>query len=121
MNKGSLFCLNWHNKKFICSGSSSKETTHMLFSELDPLSLSGQVRIFKRHTPVIQQDSTKKSERNKNSNRRRRKRISISVSTSSSPESDSESLLNDDISLKSDFDSCDEDDNILDMRFSSDE
>lgn len=88
------------------------EESKTTFSEASGKSQPGQVKIAKR--PSIVQNQT-------GHNRRRRKRRGNTAS-SSDEESESESILSDDgESMNSDFDSYDEDEDYLEMRFSSDD
>jgi protein SMG5 len=98
------------------SGSSnSLKEGHMSLSDPHSLSQPGQVKIVKRPPPEQPQKVVPEK-----LNRRRRKRRGISASTSSD-ESESESLFSDNISMNSDFDSFDEDEDYLGMKFSSDD
>lgn len=97
------------------SGSSnSLKENHMSLSDPHSLSQPGQVKIIKRPQPQ------KAVQESKVNNRRRRKRRGISAS-SSNDESETESIFSDSISMNSDFDSFDEDDDYMGMRFSSDD
>lgn len=107
------------------SGSSnSLKEAHLSLSDPHSLSQPGQVKIVKRPQPEAppkkqQQQAVAQIESKIVNSRRRRKRRGISGSTSSD-ESETESILSD-ISMNSDFDSFDEDEDYMGMRFSSDD